>query len=624
LADILRDLYEEGVRAALREDWTVALARFQSVARDAPASLEVLNSLGVTCLAMRRPWRAAVYFRRVLRIEPGNATVLRHLGKSLWAADRRVEAVAAYEQAARLEPDLAAHRYSLAAALLAMGRAGEALPHARIGAALDPRDPDAASLLADCLAKNGQIREAEKEYRRALKLAPDRGDNWNNLAAVESEQGRIAAAVKHFVRAVELTGSAAVHSNLLLVLHYGGFSAETIFREHRNWAVRHYSRSLVPPAHSISRPADRRLRVGYVSADFRDHSVAFLIEPVLANHDRDAVEVFLYPTVPLEDAITGRLRSYGGHWHPIARLNDADAATLVASHRLDVLVDLSGHSAGNRLGVFALRPAPVQATYCGYPDTTGLPAIDYRITDEWCDPPGKTEHLHTERLWRLPPGFLCFRPPEYAPDVSPLPAAQSGRVTFGCFAIRQKITGEALHLWAEILRCVPDSRLILKSRQVADPAIAPRITSRMETLGIDPGHLEFRGNTAREDHIRHHADVDLMLDTMPYCGTVASCEALWMGVPVLTLAGSSHVARVGCSLMTRVGLPDWVANSRPMYVRKGVAFASDLANLAETRKTLRGRFASSSLGDPVAVTRALEEAYRGMAGMARRRKRARV
>jgi protein O-GlcNAc transferase len=612
-----RALYRRGVRAALREDWTAALAHFRASGRRSAASLELLNSLGVACLALGRGWRAAAYFRRALRLDPESALVLRHLGKALWEVDRRDAAIASYEHAARVEPEDATHRFSLAAALAVSGRTAEALLHARIAAQLNPADADAASLVADCLVRSGRISEAEKWRRRAVKLAPDQPENWNNLAAVESEQGRIAAAVRHFRRAVEAAASPLIHSNLLLTLHYGGFRPERIFAEHRAWAERHYGGVRASRRRGHGGLPDRRLRVGYVSADFRDHSVAFLIEPILSHHDRAAVELFLYPTVSREDSVTERLRRYADAWHPVARLQDEDAARLIASDRLDILVDLSGHSAGNRLGIFARRPAPVQATYCGYPDTTGLPAIDYRITDEWCDPEGRTERLHTEELWRLAPGFLCFRPPDYAPDVSPLPASQTGRVTFGCFAIRQKITGEALRLWATILRQVKDSRLAIKNRQVADPAIAARIASRMAELGIAPERLEFRGNTAREDHIRHHADIDLMLDTMPYCGTVATCEALWMGVPTVTLAGRSHVERVGCSLMSRVGLADWVAHSRTEYVRKAVACASGLALLGETRASLRDRFRQSSLGDPRLVTRALEDAYRAMRGRVR-------
>jgi predicted O-linked N-acetylglucosamine transferase (SPINDLY family) len=340
----------------------------------------------------------------------------------------------------------------------------------------------------------------------------------------------------------------------------------------------------------------------------------FLMEPVLAEHDRSAVELFLYSTSRTADDVTRRIESYATGWRNVSEMTDIQAAEQIENDGIDILVDLSGHTAGNRLGIFALKPAPVQATYCGYPNSTGLTQIDYRISDCYSDPPGATEALHSEVIWRLAPGFLCYRPPEYAGPVSTLPALQSGHISFGCFAGRQKITEAQVAAWAEILLRASGSRLILKCSAFSDPAIAAEVRSRLEQLGVAPGRVEILGHSKRADHIWTHKSVDLVLDTFPYNGTITTCEALWMGAPVVTLAGRTHVSRVGVSLLGRLGLEDWIAHSWPEYVDIAVASTSDLAGLAELRASLRERFRHSSIGDPRPVTRALEEAYRGMWG----------
>jgi predicted O-linked N-acetylglucosamine transferase (SPINDLY family) len=590
----------------------VALERFRAAGRAIPRSAAHINSMGVAYLSLGNAGRAAACFRRASRLDAGNADIFRHLGRALWTLGRREPALAAFQKAVDLDPRQGCSRNALATALLAVRRTTEALEHAQAAVALDANDVDGLCVLANCLGKANRISEASLASERALALQPGNAGVWSNLGGFYAEEGRWQESIASFCRAAELSHSPAIHSNLLLVMHYGGFTPGQIFAEHRRWAELHYPGPAVPRAFDRDRSAGRRLRVGYVSADFRDHSVSFLIEPVLAAHDRLAIEPFLYSTAGPADLVTERIRSYGAHWHGLAGIDDAQAAELIASHQIDILVDLSGHTAGNRLGIFARKPAPIQATYCGYPDTTGLPSIDYRITDESCDPPALTEHLHTERLWRITPGFVSFRPPDDAPSVSALPAEKNGYITFGCFAIRQKITAEMLSAWASILQQVPDSRLILKNRQVADAAIAEAIRKRFTDRGLAAQRIEFRGNTARRDHIRHHADIDIMLDTFPYNGTIMTCEALWMGVPVLSLAGTSHAARVGLSLLSRLGLAGWVARSHDEYVQRAVAVAGDRAGIARLRQTLRGEFARSSLGDPGPVTRALEDAYRDM------------
>jgi predicted O-linked N-acetylglucosamine transferase (SPINDLY family) len=280
---------------------------------------------------------------------------------------------------------------------------------------------------------------------------------------------------------------------------------------------------------------------------------------------------------------------------------------------LDIAVDLSGHTRGNRLGAFARRVAPVQATWLGYPNTTGVPAVDYRLTDAWCDPPGVTEAYHTERLWRLEQGFLAYVPLRDIPPVGPVPAGSSGHVTFGCFNNPPKITDTCLRLWGQLLAQVPDSRLLLKGKGLEEPSVGAVMRSRLQSLGGDPMRLDLDGGRPDfTEHLARYGDVDIALDTYPYHGTTTTCEALMMGVPVVSLAGPVHAARVGASLLSRLGHPEWVTTEARRYVAIALDLASDLGRLAHIRSELRWKLGHCALSDIVAFTRALETGYQSM------------
>jgi len=352
-----------------------------------------------------------------------------------------------------------------------------------------------------------------------------------------------------------------------------------------------------------------------VSPDFTHHAVAYFIEPILAAHDRTRVEVFCYANVRVPDATTARLRTLADHWRDIAQLDDDAAAACIRQDEIDLLVDLAGHTAHHRLQVFARRPAPVQATWIGYPNTTGLDAIDYRLTDEICDPPGQTETWHSEKLVRLPSTFSCYQPDAAAPELNALPAVASGRITFGCFNNFAKITPEVIALWGQLIRQLPDAQLLLKSRGLEDPTTAARIRAAFANAGIGGARLALNGKELSvHDHLQLYHGVDIGLDPFPYNGTTTTCEALWMGVPVITLAGNVHAARVGASLMAHVGLPDLVAATPDDYVAKAAALARDLPRLGTIRQTLRETMRRGPLCDAAKFTRQLEAAYAVMCG----------
>jgi predicted O-linked N-acetylglucosamine transferase (SPINDLY family) len=427
----------------------------------------------------------------------------------------------------------------------------------------------------------GELEEALRCYRSALALQPD---------------------------------LLPAHTGLLLAMHYSdGTTPQETLAQSRRFAER-LPHGPAPTADRL-RPSQAmgRLRVGYVSPDFREHSVAWFLEPLLAAHDRQAFEVIGYASVARPDAVTRRLLSHCHRACEVHDLSDEQLAALVREHRVDILVDLAGHTRGNRLGAFARWPAPVQVTYLGYPGTTGVPAIAYRLTDAIADPAGVTDADHSERLVRLPHGFLCYRPPSEAPPVSPGPVERAGQITFACFNNRPKITEAAVALWARLLRELPGSRLVLKSAGLSDAGGRARLLAQFDRHGIGAERLALWGMVRSPwEHLAYYAQADIALDTFPYNGTTTTCEALYMGVPVVTLAGRSHAARVGASLLTRVGLPELIAGSPDEYVACAVALAQDRARLRGLRAGLRDRLLRSPLCDAALITRSIEDAYRAM------------
>ena len=572
-------------------------------------------SHGLVLRALGRTTDALAAFAQAREVAPTLAEAHHQEGNALKALGRFAEAAAALREAARLAPREAAIWLNLGVATLETGATAEAITAFRQAIALEPARPEAHNILGHALFASGRCDEARAAFEAALRLRPDFAPALDNLGRLYKATGQLQAAVAHFRAALAAKPSPGTHSNLLLALNYlPDANPAEVFAEHRRWNAL-YAAPLAPkqPVAHKTAQAHRPLRVGYVSPDFTHHAVAYFIEPILAAHDRTRVEVFCYANVRVPDATTARLRTLADHWRDIARLDDDEAADCIRKDEIDLLIDLAGHTAHHRLQIFARRPAPVQATWIGYPNTTGLDAIDHRLTDEICDPPGQTEAWHSEKLVRLPSAFSCYQPDTAAPEVNSLPASQAGRITFGCFNNFAKITPEVIALWGQLLRRLPDAQLLLKSRGLDDPTTAARIRAAFSDVGIDGGRLALNGKELSvHDHLRLYHGVDIGLDPFPYNGTTTTCEALWMGVPVIALAGNVHAARVGASLMSHVGLPDLVATTPDDYVAKAAALASDLPKLSELRRTLRETMHRSPLCDAAKFTRELEDAYEAM------------
>ncbi|MEL6765172.1 MAG: tetratricopeptide repeat protein, partial [Cyanobacteria bacterium J06607_6] len=475
--------------------------------------------------------------------------------------------------------------------------------------------PDSYVNLGTALRLQGQFSEAIAAYQQALRLNPNFAEAQNNLGNALKEQGKFSEAIAAYRQALQLNPSYVVaHSNLVFALNYStDYAPAAIYREHQHWAASQaaaLTRAMQP--HDCDRDPDRRLRIGYVSGDFKSHSVAYFLEPLLAAHDHRQFEIIGYANNQKVDDTTRRLQQLADGWRHIAALNDEQAAALIRQDKVDVLVDLSGHTKGNRLRVFAQKPAPLQVTYLGYPNTTGLGTIDYRLTDAWADPEG-ADALHIEALVRLPHGFLCYQPWSESPDVSPSPALTAGHVTFGSFNNLAKVSPQVVAEWSAILAAVPDSRLIIKAKSLGDTGTQDYLYGLFQQHKIARDRIDLLGRIpSQAEHLALYSRVDIALDTFPYNGTTTTCESLWMGVPVITLAGPTHASRVGVSLLAAVGLSDLIATSVADYRQRAIALAGNLDQLQQLRVTMRDRMQAAPLTNASVITQSIEMAYRTM------------
>ncbi len=553
--------------------------------------------------AARRAYREAV------TLAPDFAQAWNNLGLSYLQTGALADAEDALHRAVDAMPGLAAAWVNLASVQEARGDAHAAEKSLVAALSADPDSMAARNNLGTLVCAAGRFIDAEEHFRTALLQAPADAGLRSNLALALRGQGRIDGALAVLRPMADPPSPTEIEAYLLTLNYADGLDAPFIAAEHRRLGALSPQGSPDTPR-ARPREGHRPLRVGYVSADFGFHVVSFFLEPVLAAHDRTAVEVFCYFSGSRHDAQTERTRTHAAAWRDIGGADDATALAMIRADQLDVAVDLSGHTGGHRLGLFAQRIAPVQVTWLGYPNTTGVPTMDFRLTDPWADPPGMTESLHTEALVRLSSGFLAYQPRPEAPEVASPPFRACGHVTFGCFSNPAKLSNTCLSLWAAVLSATPGSRLLVKARGLEDPRAAARFRTRFAAVGGEAARLDVSGWEGDfESHLRRYADSDIALDSHPYHGTTTTCEALWMGVPVVTLAGDAHVSRVGVSLLARAGHPEWIATNPEDYVRIAAGLASDLDALAARRAGLRGELRASALTNVRQLARELEAVY---------------
>jgi predicted O-linked N-acetylglucosamine transferase (SPINDLY family) len=587
---------------------------YRRILQTHPDHSDALHGLGLIAHQVGRHEAAVDLIGKAIAINSAVPEYHNNIGEAYRAQGKRVEAGNCYRLAVALKPDYAEAYNNQGLVLQEQGKLEEAVAHYRQALALKPAYAGASYNLGNALREAGKLGEAADQYRQALALSPEFAEACNNLGNVLKDQGLFEEAVGCYRQALAVRpGFVAAHSNLILTMTYStAYSAGALAAELRYWNDLH-ARPLAPPIRSHKNDADgeRRLRVGYVSADFRGHALSHFTRPLLAAHDRAGVEVFCYSNAPFVDETTAQFQRLADGWRNIATLTDEAVAECIRADGIDILVDLSGHTGDNRLLVFARKPAPVQAAYFGTVVTTGLTAIDYRFTDRYLSPPDSPE-WSSETLIRLPACVACYQPPAWAPDVAPLPAFTNPHVTFGCFNNLAKVGPEVIALWSHILRALPTARLILKDRTLVDTTQRAKYVGLFRDCGVSPERLDLLPRTPVVDYLAAYGRVDIALDPFPFNGCTTTCEALWMGVPVVTLAGDASCGRFGVSLLSTVGLPRFIATKPEAYVKVAVDLAADLGELAALRAGLRPLMAASPLCDPKALAKAVEDAYRLM------------
>jgi predicted O-linked N-acetylglucosamine transferase (SPINDLY family) len=576
-----------------------------------PDYAEAHFNLGIALFEQNRADEAIASYRQGLILKPDYAETHNNLGVALHDQGRLAEAAACYRRALALKPDFGQVHYNLGITLKDLGELDRAAESFRKVLEVMPGYGEAHYNLGVILNDQGKLDEAVASYRHALALKPSLAEAHNNLGVILNEQGQLDEAVACYRQALTLKPDyPEAHSNLLMCLNYlPGLSAVDYLNEARLFGrkaaikVRSRFSGWICPA----RPG--RLRIGMISGDFRNHPVGYFLENLLDNIDPSQIDLVAYPTQHDEDELTSRIRHRFAAWKPLWGMDDEAAARLISNDGVHILLDLAGHTRHNRLPAFAWKPAPVQAAWLGYFASTGMEEIDYLLADP-VSVPESHQTQFTEKVWYLPETRFCFSPPVVSEDLlaTPLPALHNGCITFGSFQSLAKINDEVLTVWGRIIQAMPHARLRLQNRQLHSPIMREQLLQRLARNGIAPDRVTLEQSVPRADYLAAYGCIDIILDTFPFTGGTTTCEALWMGVPTVTPAGMTMVARQGASMLACVGLADWIARGDEDYVVKALAHAADLEKLARLRAGLRQQLLESPLCDSPRFARNFEAA----------------
>lgn len=555
--------------------------------------------------------QAQALYRNVLAEVPDQVDALHYLGVLHYQTGDSASGVELIQRAAAIKPTATMHN-NLGAALQAQYRHEEALASYRAAIAANPKYAEAFNNAGAALQELGRLNEAVEYFQRALQLLPAYAGAENNLANTLMLQGDLAGAIQHYRRSLALDdNNLSTRSNLLMALSYfPPCSAADYLQEAKRYGEKVAAKARPYKEWAVGLPGSplQKLRIGLVSADFKTHPVGYFLESVLRHIDPERLELVAYAAQRAEDGLTDRIKPYFYQWRNIAGMADEAVAGQIYRDQVHVLVDLSGHTAGNRLAVFAWKPAPVQVSWLGYFASTGVAEIDYLLTDAVSSPAAMAPYF-SERFHYLPDTRLCFSEPETAQPLTGLPAAANGYVTFGCFQNLTKINDDVIRAWGRIFQALPDARLIIRNKQMSCPDAAQGLAERLAAAGIGADRVQIGGLLPRVDYLAAYGEIDIGLDTFPYPGGTTTCESLWMGVPVLTLAGETLLSRQGASLLHCVGLNDWIAEDADDYAAKAVRHAQDAAGLAALRQQLRPQIRATSLMDAKKFCRQLEQAF---------------
>jgi protein O-GlcNAc transferase len=599
-----------------------AAASYRKALEIAPNYAEVHCNLGRTLLAPGRQEEAIASFQRATELQPNNAEVLLILGTAQKARGYLEAAQTSLMKAHEASPDNIEILLHLGDTCLELEQAGHALACYRKVVEIDSKNAVAHNNMGNVYFSLGQFFEAEASYRRAVELQPDFSAAHGNLGCVMKDIGQPLESLQSLRRAIEIApDDCTVRSNLLFIGHLMEDKSPTeLFKEAKAFGKIAAQKAKPATSWNSTPNSARRLRVGFVSGDLQFHPVGFFIEGVLhalKSRNSGELEIFAYANNARVDPATLRIKNHCDHWREIFGRMDNEIAEMIQQDGIDILIDLSGHTARNRLPVFAWKPAPIQVTWLGYFASTGLEAIDYLIADPWTLP-GSEEIYFTETIWRLPETRLCFTPPDVNVVIRSLPALSEQTITFGCFNNLNKMNDKVVATWARVLSEVPNSRLFLKARQLYQSAssssspVREAVIKQFADYGIESSRLVLEGPDVRENYFAAYNRVDIALDPFPYTGGTTTAEALWMGVPVLTLAGKDFLARQGVGLLMNAGLNDWVANDLDDYVARAVAHSKDIDKLSVLRSRLREQVLASPVFDASRFAMHFEAALRGM------------
>ena len=590
-----------------------AIASYHQAIKLNPQYIQAYNNLSLTLKSVQKYDEAVSACKKALTFNPNFIESLTNMAAILMDMGQYDEAISTYKQVLEIVPDSTETHYNLGTVFRRIADNDNAKIFFNKAIRLTPDHCESLNHMGTLSQAEGKLEDAVNYLKKVLHSDPNHAAALNNLGQVYTAKGSIPEAINCFHQALKVTPmDQQVYSNLLFAQNYNpAYTQEHLHKEAVKWWG-NYRKDIEPYKNFTIEPKPaKRLRIGYVSGDFRRHSVSFFFEPLITHHNRQEVEVFCYSEVGNPDKVTHTIKGLSDHWVDISTIPDDTAAKKIYNDNIDILVDLSGHTGHNRLSIFARRPAPVQVSWLGYPNTTGMGCMDYRLTDNAADP--DCDEFYSEKLLRLPTGFLCFKPPDNAPQVAPLPALQSNIVTFGSFNNFSKINDQVMKCWSSILANVPDSRLLLKCRQLADKQTREQCLEKFTQLGIAAERILTLPRTKTlSDHLNCYNQVDIGLDTFPYNGTTTTCEALWMGVPVVVSDGDRHAGRVGKSIMKMFNAPELICTSETDYINKSISLATNLEELKAMRHSLRQKMQQSTLCDAVNFTINIEKAYRAI------------
>jgi protein O-GlcNAc transferase len=577
-----------------------------------PRCVEALFNLGNQRNAERSWYKAIEFYRQALAFNPQHAGVHCNLGAALQSLGRWEEATEAYQRAVAIQPAYDDAYFNWGTLLFEQGKKDEAIQCLRKVIETNPDYAEAYFNLGNALRNYEQLDESIAIYEQALKLKPNYGKAEINLAVALLDAGRVVEAVGHFQRAIDLEPQEPLAQSKLAfaVMFCPGYDVAAIFEEARKFNER-YAASLAQfsQPHVNDRSPDRRLKIGYVSPEFRQHSQSFFTIPLFAAHDHAKCEIYCYSDVVRPDTETERIRTYADVWRDVAGMTDEQLAEQIRQDGIDILVDLTLHMEGNRLLMFARKPAPVQVCWLAYPGTTGLTAMDYRLTDRYLDPQGEFDAFCSEKSIRLPDAFWCYDPLTDQPAVGPLPATKNEFITFGSLNSFSKMNEGVLALWGRVMAAVTESRLLMLA---PDGSARERVLDALARFGIGRERVTFVGLQPRAKYLELYQQIDIGVDTIPANGHTTSLDALWMGVPVVTLVGQTAIGRGGISILQNLGLPELIAQTPEQYVEIVSHLAREWDRLAGLRQTLRGKLKQSPLMDAERFARGIEAAYREM------------